>query len=422
VPHASSVADIHIHESRMSNGIRVVTERMPDARSVALGAWVTVGARDEPVELAGASHFLEHLLFKGTPQRSARDIAEAFDAVGGEVNAFTSYENTTYLARLPAEHMGVGLEVLGDVLTQPAFRPDEVDAERQVILEEILMHLDMPDSHVHVLLAEALFPGHALGREVLGSKDTVEAAGRDQIADFFGHWYRPRNITVVAAGQLDHEALVGSLEATLGRLDGGEAPLRQHPVTAPIDVPVVHGEDTEQVHVALGWRGLDHHDDDRYALGVVNQILGGGMASRLFQEVREQRGLCYSVYSWTQTYHDAGAAGVYAGTNPARLPELMDVLDDELGKLVANGVTDVELERAKGCMEGATVLNLETSEDRMMRLGRSLVTRGEVLTVDEQLARLRAVTSDDAARVAEKVFGSPRSLAVVGPVDASSFA
>jgi predicted Zn-dependent peptidase len=414
------VLDEEIRESRLSNGIRVVTERMPEARSVSVGAWVTVGARDEPGELAGASHFLEHLLFKGTPTRSARDIAEAFDAVGGEVNAFTSYEHTTYLARLPAEHLAMGLDVLGDVLTQPAFRPDEVDAERQVILEEILMHLDMPDSHVHVLLSEALFPGHALGREVLGTRETVEAAGRGQIADFFGHWYRPRNVTVVAAGQLDHQALVDQLEASLGTLAGGEPPVRERPQAAPLGEPVVHGEDIEQVHVALGWRGLHHLDDDRYALGVVNQILGGGMASRLFQEVREQRGLCYSVYSWTQTYQDAGSAGVYAGTNPARLPELMAVLDDELGKLVANGVTEAELNRAKGCIEGSTVLNLETSEDRMIRLGRSLVTRGEVLTVDEQLARLRAVTADDAARVAEKIFGSPRSLAVVGPVDVAA--
>jgi predicted Zn-dependent peptidase len=268
-----------------------------------------------------------------------------------------------------------------------------------------------------VLLSEAMFPGHALGREVLGTRETVEATGPQQIADFFGHWYRPCNMTVVAAGSLDHQALVDALETTLGTLDGGTAPVREGPARPPSDQPVVHGEDTEQVHLALGWRGLHHRDDDRYALGVVNQILGGGMASRLFQEVREQRGLCYSVYSWTQTYQDSGSAGIYAGTNPARLPELMTVLDDELAKLVASGVTQAELDRAKGCIEGSTVLNLETSEDRMIRLGRSLVTRGEVVTVDEQLARLRAVTADDVARVAEKVFGSQRSLAVIGPVD-----
>jgi predicted Zn-dependent peptidase len=420
VADAAAKAD-RIQETRLSNGIRVVTERMPEVRSVTVGAWVGVGARDEPAALAGASHFLEHLLFKGTPTRSARDIAEAVDAVGGDINAFTAYEYTTYLARLAAERLDVGLDILGDVLTEPAFRPDELEAERQVILEEILMHLDMPDSHVHVLLAEAMFPDHALGREVLGTRDTVEAIGRQEVADFFGHWYRPANITVVAAGRLDHDSLVEKVDKSLGTLAGGERPVRDQPAATPITTPVVHTEDTEQAHVALGWRGVDHHDGDRYALAVVNQILGGGMASRLFQEVREQRGLCYSVYSWAQTYDDVGSVGIYAGTNPARLPELMSVLDDEVSKLIAGGVTEAELDRAKGCIEGSTVLTLEASEERMIRLGRSLVTRGEVLTVDQQLARLRAVTAADVARVVEKVFGGPRSLAVIGPVDASAF-
>ncbi len=215
-----------IRETRLGNGVRIVTERMPEARSVSLGIWVGVGGRDEPATLAGASHFLEHLVFKGTSTRSARQIAEAIDAVGGEMNAFTNREHTAYYTRLPADRADLGFDILGDVLTDPAFRPPEVDAERHVILEEILMNLDMPEDHVHTLLAEALFPGHPLGREVLGTRETVEAATRDEIADFFARWYRPRNLVVVAAGDLDHDRVVAAFEGSLGGLSGGERPER----------------------------------------------------------------------------------------------------------------------------------------------------------------------------------------------------
>jgi predicted Zn-dependent peptidase len=409
-----------IRETRLSNGVRVVTELMPEARSVSLGAWVGVGGRDEPAELAGASHFLEHLLFKGTPQRSAREIAEAVDVVGGEMNAFTTREHTAYYARLPADRVDVGLDILGDVLTEPAFRPHEVDAERHVILEEILMSLDVPEDHVHTMLSEAVFPDHPLGREVLGTRETVEVLDRDQIAAFFRHWYQPRNLAVVAAGRLDHERLVESLDKTVGKLSGGERPVRTAP-TAPPAPRAIRDDDTEQVHITLGWRGVDHRDDDRYALSVVEQIFGGGMASRLFQEVREQRGYCYSIYSWANSYADSGMAGVYAGTNPARLPDLLAVLDDEVGKLVTGGVTEHELELAKGYLEGSLVLGLEDSGSRMGRLGRALVSLDEIIALDEQLARLRAVTLEDAARVAQRIFGAPRSLAVIGPVDESIF-
>jgi predicted Zn-dependent peptidase len=412
----SAASTDEIRETRLANGIRLVTERMPEARSVSLGVWVGVGGRDEPAELAGASHFLEHLLFKGTSTRSARQIAEAVDAVGGEMNAFTNREHTAYYTRLPADRADLGLDILGDVLTDPAFRPHEVDAERHVILEEILMNLDMPEDHVHTLLAAALFPGHALGREVLGTRETVEAATRDQIAEFFGRWYLPRNLVVVAAGDLDHDRVAESFAGSLGRLDGGEGPVRQRP-QVDVEPRVVLDDPTEQAHVAMGWRAVDHFDDDRYALMVANQILGGGMSSRLFQEVREERGLCYSVYSWASTYADAGCAGIYAGTAPSRVGELLSVVDDEVAKLVASGVTESELAVAKGFIEGSLVLGLEDSGSRMARLGRSLMARDEIVTVDDQLARIRAVTADDVAAVASRVFGSPRALALVGHVD-----
>jgi predicted Zn-dependent peptidase len=413
---AASTEDIR--ETRLANGVRLVTERMPEARSVSLGVWVGVGGRDEPGELAGASHFLEHLLFKGTSTRSARQIAEEVDAVGGEMNAFTNREHTAYYTRLPAARVALGLDVLGDVLTDPAFRPHEVEAERQVILEEILMNLDVPEDHVHTLLAEALFPGHALGREVLGTRETVEAATRDEIAAFFRRWYRPRNLVAVAAGNLDHDEIAESFDTTLGRLEGGERPVREMP-GVDIEPRVVLDDPTEQAHLAIGWRGVDHFDDDRYALSVANQILGGGMASRLFQQVREERGLCYSVYSWASTYADAGTAGVYAGTAPSRVPELLSVVDDEVAKLVATGVTESELAVAKGYLEGSMLLGLEDSGSRMARVGRSLMARDEVVPVDEQLARVAAVTAEDVAAVAARVYGSLWALAVVGHIDES---
>ena len=258
------------------------------------------------------------------------------------------------------------------MLTEPAFRPHEVDAERQVIVEEILMNLDVPEDHVHTLLAEALFPGHPLGREVLGTRETVEAATRDQIAEFFGRWYRPRNLVVVAAGDLEHERRRRGVRRHARPARGRRAARAVPPRGRRSSRVAVLDDDTEQVHVAMGWRGVDHFDDDRYALSVANQILGGGMSSRLFQQVREERGLCYSVYSWASSYGDAGTAGIYAGTAPARVAELLQVVDDEVAKLVATGVTEAELDVAKGFIEGSMVLGLEDSGSRMARLGRSL--------------------------------------------------
>jgi predicted Zn-dependent peptidase len=278
------------------------------------------------------------------------------------------------------------------------------------------MNLDVPEDHVHTLLAEALFPGHPLGREVLGTRETVAAATRDEIADFFRHWYLPRNLVVVAAGDLEHDRVVDAFGASLGALEGGERPERTAPDTR-VEPRAVLDDPTEQVHVAMGWRSVDHFDEDRYAFSVANQILGGGMSSRLFQEVREQRGLCYSVYSWGSAYVDAGTAGIYAGTAPSRVGELLSVIDDEIAKLVASGVTEGELAVAKGYIEGSMVLGLEDSGSRMARLGRSLMARDEIVTVDEQLERIRAVTADDVGEVAARVFGGDRALAVVGHVE-----
>jgi predicted Zn-dependent peptidase len=408
-----------VEQTTLANGLRIVTETMPEARSVTLGAWVRVGGRDEPAELSGASHFLEHLLFKGTEDRSARAIAEAVDAVGGEMNAFTAREHTAYYARLPHLHLEMGLRLLGDVLTAPALRSSDIDAERQVIVEEILMNLDAPEDRAHTLLAELVFGDHPLGRDVLGDMHTVEALGRDEIQGFFDHWYRPRTMVLAAAGNLAHDEVVRLAEDAFGSRSGGTIPERTGP--APVESRVaVARDDTEQAHLCLGWRSPTVTDPDRWAMAVANQVLGGGMASRLFQEVREERGLAYAVYSHPSAYTDSGYLTIYCGTAPKRAKETLTVIEDVIAGLVADGVTERELEVAAGYIEGSLLLGLEDSGGRMARLGRSVVQQDRATSVDDQLSAIAAVTGDDVHRVLRRVFAGPRSLAAVAPFDESA--
>ena len=389
---------------------------MPDARSVSTGIWVGVGGRDEAPAVAGASHFLEHLLFKGTEERSASEIAEAVDAVGGEMNAYTTLEYTAFDTRLPAGHLELGLDLLCDVVTRPAFRPEDLEAERQVILEELSMEEDTPDDRVLGVLADAQFPGHPLGREVLGSRETIAAMGGDAIRAFHGEWYRPANLVVACAGAVDHDLVVAGVERRIGALRGGVAPRRQPPV-APAQPLKVLRRRTEQVHLAVGARALRRDDPDRVALAVANQALGGGLSSRLFQEIRERRGLTYSVYSYATSWSDAGALVVYAATAPTRAAEVLGLIHAELDRLAAGGITGRELEVATGYLEGSTVLGLEDSASRMARIGKALLVDGHVPGIDDLVQRFRAVTVDDVARVVERVLGSgERTVAVIGSV------
>jgi predicted Zn-dependent peptidase len=408
-----------IRRTELANGIRIVTERMPEARSVTTGFWVAVGGRDEAPELAGASHFLEHLIFKGTTSRSAREIAESVDALGGEMNAFTSREHTAYYTRLPAEALGFGLDLLTDVLGAPALREPEVDAEREVILEELALSEDTPDDKVHSLLADALFPDHPLGREVLGDGDTIAALTRDEIATFLAEHYRPANVVVAAAGALEHDDVVERVAGFLGDADRGSAPKRTAPVDGPRPMAVAR-RDTEQAHITLGWRAVDQADPDRFALAVANQVFGGGLSSRLFQEIREERGLAYSVYSGASLYTDSGMLMVYAGTAPAKVREVLQVIDEQVEALASDGITDRELAVASGYLVGSLLLNLEDSGSRMGRLARGALAVTEPLTVDEQVARIRSVTSEDVQRVLHRVLTAPRTLAAVGPFDESA--
>jgi predicted Zn-dependent peptidase len=405
-----------IQRSTLPSGVRVVTERMPGSRSVAVGAYVGVGGRDEDADLAGASHFLEHLLFKGTPTRSARELAEAIDATGGEMNAYTSREHTSFYARVPAGHGRMAVETLAEVLSDPALRHDEVEAEREVILEELAAAEDNPEDVAHTRLAEALFPDHPLGREVLGTEGSIEAMTRDEIASFHTRWYRPRNLVIAAAGAVDHDEVRALLDGFTGTGEGGEVPARRAPNAALVDRIVVR-HPVEQAHLALGWRCLDQDDPDRWALAFANYVLGGGTASRLFQQVREERGLAYTVFSSVALNVDSGALTVYAATSPAKVSEVLAIVDAIVGDLVERGITGAERDLALGFLEGSLELAQEDSGARMARIGRHEQSRGEVLTIDEQLTRLRAVTADDIARVLRRVLDAPRATVAVGPFD-----
>ena len=405
-----------IRTTTLANGARVVTESMPHTRSVSTGFWVDVGARDEAPQLAGVSHFLEHLLFKGSDTRSASEIAEAVEAVGGEMNAFTTHEYTAYHTRLPAAELALSLELLGDVFTRPAFRSHEVEAERQVILEELLMEEDCHEDRVLTLLGAAMFPGHPLGAEVLGTRTSIDAMERDEIAAFHATWYRPANLVVGAAGALHHDEVVAAVERHLAGADAGSAPVRLPPA-APAGSLAVVTQRTEQAHVAVGMRALDRHDEDRYALAVANQVLGGGTSSRLFRTVREERGLAYSVFSYVASYADTGALVAAAATAPSRLAEVLGLLHSELDRLIDGGVSESELRVAKGYIEGSTLLALEDSGSCMSRVATSLLLHGEVPDLAAVLERYRSVTAADVGRVLQRVVMSgDRSVAVLGPL------
>jgi len=416
-----------IERTEFSSGLRVVTERMPGVRSVSAGFWVLAGSRDERPAISGASHFLEHLLFKGTERRSARDIAEAFDAVGGDVNAFTAREFTCFYARVLDRDLEMAIDHLTDMVEHSVLRKADLDAERQVILEEINMHEDSPEDVVHDLFTATLWPDHPLGRPILGTKTTIEAATRQAINRFYRRFYVPGHLVVAAAGNVKHDDVVRMVTE---RMETGRELRAGEPspwsLRAPARPPKPSGGDlikrrkTEQAHICLGTNGLARNDPDRFALLIVNTALGGGMSSRLFQEIREKRGLAYSVYSYPSQYTETGVFTTYAGTTPARTSDVIGLLRRELGEVRDGGLTREEFERAKGHVKGSTVLSLEDPGGRMSRLGKSEIAHGEILTVNESLRRIQEVSLDDARRVAERVLSQPMTLTVLGPFSAKA--
>lgn len=405
----------------LPSGLRIVTEEMAGARSASIGVWVGAGSRDESPTLHGCSHFLEHLLFKGTAERSALDISVAMDAVGGELNAFTAKEYTVFHARVLEEDLPLAVDVLGDMVTGSLLLAEDVEAEREVILDEIAMHEDDPDDVVHDLFAAAAWGDSPLGRRIAGTTESITSLTRDQIRRFHSRHYRPERIVVAAAGALDHGAVVRQVRRAFGRqgfLAGIAAPL---PVESTTRVRRAHGGEVaaqrplEQVNVVLGVNGLTRTDDRRYALGVLNAALGGGTSSRLFQEVRERRGLAYSVYSFAHHYRDAGLVGVSVGCLPAKLDDVLGTVRAELARVARDGLREEEVLWGQGQLRGGLVLGLEDPGARMSRLGKGELVYAEQLPIDEVVRRVEAVTPDDVRRLAATLFARPEILAVVGP-------
>ena len=415
-----------VRRTVLPGGLRVVTEQMAGARSASVGVWVGVGSRDETPEEHGCSHFLEHVLFKGTEQRSALDISVALDLVGGELNAFTAQEYTCFYARTLAEDLPLAVDVLGDMMTSSRIEAADVDAERDVILDEIAMHDDDPDDVVHTLFAAQAWGAQSpMGRPIAGTEESIEALTRDQVADFHARHYRPGAMVVAAAGALEHDEVVEQVARAFGRagfLDGDDAPHPVRPAAAAIEV--VPGEVTsrrpfEQANLVLGVEGLSRHDERRFALGVLNTALGGGTSSRLFQEVRERRGLAYSVFSFSSHHADTGLLGVTVGCLPERLEEVLCTVRSVLARAAAGGLDAGEVALGQGQLRGGLVLGLEDAASRMHRIGKAELVYPRLLGVEEVLEHIGSVTVDDVAAVAADVLARPQVLAVVGP-DAGS--
>ncbi|MGP3948407.1 M16 family metallopeptidase [Streptomyces sp. 7N604] len=412
-----------VRRTTLPGGLRVLTETLPSVRSATFGIWAHVGSRDETPALGGATHYLEHLLFKGTKQRTALDISSAIDAVGGEMNAFTAKEYTCYFARVLDTDLPLAIDVVCDMLTGSLIDAADVEAERGVVLEEIAMTEDDPGDVVHDLFAHTMFGDTPLGRPVLGTADTVNGLTRESVARFYKKHYDPTHLIVAAAGNVDHARVVRQVRAAFERAGAlsREDAVPVGPRTGSRTIRTAGRVDvlerrTEQAHVIMGMPGIPRTDDRRWALGVLNTALGGGMSSRLFQEIREKRGLAYSVYSYTSGFADCGLFGVYAGCRPSQVDDVLKICRDELDRVAEHGLADDELHRAIGQLSGSTVLGLEDTGALMNRIGKSELCWGEQLSVDEMLRRIASVTPDDVRQVARDLLGQRPSLSVIGPL------
>lgn len=407
---------MHYQLSELPNGLRIITETMSGIRSVGVGAWVDTGTRDETESEAGASHFLEHLLFKGSAAMSGKEIAERFDAMGAEANAFTSKDHTCFWARLLDADLTDGMTIIAEMLQRPSFQPRDIDSERQVVIEEINESEDDPADRAFERFTEVVFRQHPLERPVLGTRQSIKAMSRDDIAGYWERRYSAGSTVVALAGSVEHDAAVDLIGRLFGSWNGGMAE-RDHEGPTPHQEVTVLRRPIEQAHVVLGGVGLERGNPKRWAFEILNLVLGGGMASRLFNSIREERGLAYSVHSFRMAFADAGAWGVYAATAPENAPEVLRLISEELDSMAAEGVTEVELKRARGSIRGSLALAMEDANSRMVRLGRDEMVGAPHLSIDERLARIDAVTVEDVQAVAADVLSAPRVLSAAGPFD-----
>jgi predicted Zn-dependent peptidase len=399
--------------TELDSGVRIVTEAMPSVRSVSLGYWIGTGSRGEDTAQAGLSHLIEHLLFKGSSRYASLEIDQIFDGMGAELNAGTGKETTSVYSRVIDEHLDLAFDVMSDMVWKPSF--SDVDSEREVILEEIAMYEDDPQDKVFDVLGEAVFGSHPLGRAIIGRSEVVARTPVAQIASFHGERYVPGNVVIAAAGAVDHDALV-ELAAGYAPSAGASAPAPDPAPQALVPRVRFERKDTEQYHVCLGGPGIARHDERRYALRVLDTIFGGTSSSRLFQEVRERRGLAYAVYSFTGQYADTGQVGLYVGTRADNLAASLEVVATELDRLGREPATAEELLRAKENLKGRVVLSLESTGARMNRLGSAILTGTPLLSVDEVVEKIDAVSLDDVAELAQELYGATRlSVAGIGP-------
>lgn len=414
-----------VRRSVLPGGVRVLTESMPGQRSATIGFWVGVGSRDESEGQHGSTHFLEHLLFKGTKRRSALEIASSFDEVGGEHNAATAKESTCYYARVLDTDLPMAIDVIADMVTSAILDPQELEQERDVILEEIAMDGDDPTDVAHEKFVEAVFGSHPLGRPIGGTPEEIKAVPRDSVWAHYQKHYRPETLVITAAGGLDHESVCAmvttALETAGWSLDAGVSPVARRAAT---DTPIngspglkVVKRQVEQANIIMGCQSLVAGDPRRYVMSVLNAVLGGGMSSRLFQEIREKRGLVYSTYSFASSYADAGYFGMYAGCSPQKVGQVIALMSAELEKMATQGITADELSKALGQMAGGIVLSLEDTSSRMSRLGRAELVTGEFLDIEDTLDRVRAVTPEQVRALAAELLASPRTICVVGPFE-----
>jgi predicted Zn-dependent peptidase len=418
-----------VRRSVLPSGVRVLTEQVPGAQSVSVSFSVAVGSRDETNNHFGSTHFLEHLLFKGTKKRTALDIAVAFDSVGGSSNASTGKEHTSYYARVQDKALPIAVDVIADMLTSSLIDPTEFENERPVILEELAMNDDDPHDVVHEEFSAAVLGDHPLGRPIGGTQETISAVTRDAVWEHYQQNYRPQDLVVAAAGSVDHQELVKLVEKGL-LAAGWDLSIAAEPVARRLLHPAkisrglkvkVINRPISQVNILVGSEGLSVDDPRRHAMGILNTVLGGGMSSRLFQEIREKRGLAYSVYSFNQGYSDAATFGLYAGCSAAKAIEVTSLMLEEIEKVATTGITKTELELAQGNISGSLALKFETNQARMSRLATAEIVSGEFMDLDESLARFEQVSLEDVQSLAAELVSRPRSLVAVGDVDQAMF-
>ncbi len=411
-----------VRKTVLPSGLRIVTEEISGVRSAAYGIWVNVGSRDESLKTAGASHFLEHLLFKGTKTRSALDISSAIEAVGGEMNAFTSKEYTCFYARVIDSDLPLAIEVISDLITSSVGRQEDVEAERKVVLEEISMRDDDPSDLVHEVFSETFYGDTPLGRSILGTTDSIKSLSRNTIFNYYKKRYLPQDIVVAVAGNIKHQKVVDQVIKAMSKDDFLEVGKNNFNLRSNSSVKRsakqsvgLMNRKTEQAHIFLGMPGVDRNDPRRFAMGVLSAALGGGMSSRLFQEIREKRGLAYSVYSYAQQFAGSGFLGFYAGCNPSKATEVVSIMRDVLHDVASHGLTHEELARAQGAVRGTLVLSQEDTGSRMSRIGKSELVYGEIMTFDQILKAVADVSSADIRALADEILHAAPTLAVVGP-------